>query len=80
MVVEQVVEEVVNNTGVIGEVVIEIGRVANWIQAIGFIIVLWIVFQIISLIVGRKKRKALYMIRADLERIEGKLDRVLKKK
>jgi len=61
-------------------VVIEIGRVANWIQAIGFIIVLWIVFQIISLIVGRKKRKALYMIRADLERIEGKLDRVLKKK
>ena len=80
MVVEQVVEGVVNNTGVIGDVVIEIGRVANWVQAIGFIIVLWIVFQIISLIVNRKKRKALYMIRDDLKRIEGKLDRVLKKK
>jgi len=79
MAVEQVVEEVVNNSGVVGDVLIEVGKVASWVEAIGFLIVLWIVFQVVGLIVNRKKRKALYMIRDDLKRIEGKLDRVLKK-
>ena len=84
MVGEEVIDstllDVVNGTGIFGEAVIEVGRIANWIQAIGFLVVIWFVIQIIFLILNRKKKKALYKIREDLERIEKKLDRVLKKK
>jgi len=32
------------------------------------LIILWIIFQIITLIVNRKKRKALYALQEDMQR------------
>lgn len=55
-----------------------LGRIALWLSAAGVIIFLWIVFQVINLIVNRKKRKALYTIRGDLQRVEKKIDKLLK--
>ncbi len=76
-----VMVEVINKSAdVLGSVVSEVGRIGLVLQALGVIVILWIVFELIALIVNRKKRKALYSIKQDLIRIEGKLDRVLDKK
>ena len=65
---------------VVSQFVVELGRIGLWIQALGLIIILWIVFQVISLISGRKKRKKIYEIDERLKRIEGKIDEVLKRR
>ena len=66
------IEEVVTSLAV------ELGRVGRWIQAIGLIIVLWLIFQVIIVINNRIKRKRLYAIEDRLERIEKKLDKAIK--
>ena len=70
----------VANGDVVSQLVVELGRIGLWIQALGLIIILWIVFQVISLISGRKKRKKIYEIDERLKRIEGKIDEVLKRR
>lgn len=64
----------------LAEVIFEVGRIALWLQALGVIVILWIGFEIIALIVNRKKRKAIYSIKKDLKRIEDKIDKLLKKR
>lgn len=61
------------------DLLIELGRIGNWIQAIGLIIILWIVFQIALMINNRIRRKQLYKIEERLESIEKKIDKILKK-
>ena len=58
----------------------ELGKIGNWLQAIGIIVILWIVFQLISLIVDYKKRKALYRIEKQLKVLEKKIDKLSNKK
>ena len=65
---------------ILPEILIELGRVGLWLQAIGVIVIVWIAFQVISLIFERKKKKNLERINVRLDKIEKKLDRVLKKK
>lgn len=67
------VEELVTNLA------LQLGRVGLWVQAIGLVVVLWIIFETIVLINNRIKRKKLYAIEERLERIERKMDRILKK-
>tara|TARA_Y100000310_G_scaffold136886_1_gene135793 strand:+ start:183 stop:416 length:234 start_codon:yes stop_codon:yes gene_type:complete len=75
-----VVEEVVNiSTGVLSSTILEIGKVALWLQALGVIIVLWIIFQIVLIVNDREKRKVIYSIKEDLIRIEKKVDKLSKK-
>lgn len=69
-----------NLTDIPTEIILEIGRIALWMQTLGIIVLLWIVFNIITLIVNRKKRKAIDKIQKDLKRIETKIDKLLKKK
>ncbi|MCH7567934.1 MAG: hypothetical protein IIA87_00800 [Nanoarchaeota archaeon] len=71
-----VVEEVLGATP---EVVIELGRIGKWIQAVGLLVILWIIVQAITMFFNRKRRKSLYSIKADLKRIEKKIDRLDKK-
>jgi len=71
---------VTEGADIIGTLITEIGQIGLWIKAVGLIFVLWVIFQIIALIVNRKKRKALYKISSDLERIESKIDKLLKNK
>tara|TARA_Y100000310_G_scaffold306311_1_gene347330 strand:- start:1922 stop:2155 length:234 start_codon:yes stop_codon:yes gene_type:complete len=75
------IEEVVNeSTSVFTDVVLEVGRIGLWLQALGIVIVAWIAIQIITLYFNRKRRLTMYAIRDDLKRVERKLDKVLKKK
>lgn len=60
------------------DIILELGRVGKWIQAVGLVIILWLIFQIIMAINNRIKRKKLYEIEARLEKIEKKLDKALK--
>tara|TARA_Y100000310_G_scaffold339112_1_gene430797 strand:+ start:346 stop:597 length:252 start_codon:yes stop_codon:yes gene_type:complete len=81
MAVNDTITEAVNNSGVLlGDVIVELGKWGKWIQALGLVVVLWLVFQIVALIVNRKKRKTLYKIRDDLQRLEKKVDKLLDRK
>jgi len=55
----------------------EIGRVGTWLQALGIIAILWIIFQIVSLVLTLNKIKILNKVMDDLRRIELKIDRKL---
>jgi len=61
------------------ELAIKLGSIGKWLQAIGIIVVLWMVIQIINWILSRKKIKRLDHIEERMEKIEKKLDKVLKK-
>jgi biopolymer transport protein ExbB/TolQ len=64
----------------IPEVVYELGRIGTWLQALGVVVLLWLIFTIVNLIINIKRKKTLKAIREDLERLEKKLDRLSKKK
>ena len=71
------VDSVVNaSSDLVSKLIADLGRIGLWLQALGVLIVLWLIFQIIALIVNRKKRKILYAIKDDLERVESKIDRI----
>ena len=61
------------------DIILEIGRIGAWIQAVGIIAILWIVFEIIILINNRIRRKQLYEIEDRLKTIEKKLNLIIKK-
>lgn len=72
MATEIVNEEIVN-------LLAKIGTLGSWLQAIGIVILLTIIFQIITFILNKKKLKELEKIRENLSRVENKLDKILKK-
>lgn len=59
--------------------VVELGKLGLWIQAIGLVVILWIIVQGINLFFNRKRRKAIYEIRDDLKRVEKKIDKIDRK-
>jgi len=61
-------------------VVLELGKIGRWLQAIGIIVILWIVFQIVNFIINRKRMKRLDLIQERMENIEKKIDKLSKKK
>ena len=67
-------------TEIVKKLVQEIGEIGLWIQAIGLVIILWIIFEIILLINNRVKRKQLYKIENKLQILEKKIDKLLKEK
>ena len=64
----------------IGIIILEVGKIANWLKAVGILLIFWIIFDVINLWMNRKKRKAIYRIEEDLKRVEKKVDRLLSKK
>ncbi|MBT96810.1 MAG: hypothetical protein QF567_01740 [Candidatus Pacearchaeota archaeon] len=75
-----VIEEVVNiSTEVLSSAILEVGKVALWMQAIGILLVLWISFYIIMFFQDRKKLKKIDSIKKDVIRIEKKLDKLSKR-
>lgn len=76
-----VVGDVVNiSSEVLYTAFLEVGKIALWLQTLGILIILWFTFQIIALIINRKRRKVIYSIKKDLVRIEKKIDKLSKKK
>ena len=60
------------------EVIFELGKIGLWLEAIGILVVLWIIFYIFLLIGDRKKQKIIESIQKDLKRIERKIDSLKK--
>ena len=58
---------------VIDDLVVELGQVGLWIQAVGLVVILWIIFQAITMYYNRKRRLILVEINERLKRIETKL-------
>jgi len=57
-----------------------LGEIGLWLQAVGIIVVLWIIFQLIVLYFNTKRMREVGKIREDMKRIERKIDRILAKK
>lgn len=57
----------------------EVGRIGNWLQALGIVILLGIIFQVIGILYNRKRVKEVKEMRENLVKIERKLDKILRK-
>ena len=62
-----------------GDILKELGRIGSWLQAIGVIVVVWLVFQLVSLIINTRKLKEMNNIKTELKRLEEKIDKLRKK-
>ncbi|PIN92881.1 hypothetical protein COU54_05150 [Candidatus Pacearchaeota archaeon CG10_big_fil_rev_8_21_14_0_10_31_24] len=62
----------------IGKLLVDIGSLALWLQAIGVVVFLWMVFQGIILYFNHKRMKEVYKIKEDMKRIEMKIDKLRK--
>lgn len=58
---------------VIDDIVVELGQVGLWIQAVGLVVILWIIFQAVTMYYNRKRRLLLTEINERLKRLERKL-------
>ena len=65
---------------VIEDIVLEVGRIGLWLQALGVIVILWIIFELIAFYYNRKRMQEVYKIKEDMKRVERKIDKILKKK
>ena len=68
-----------NSNDIVSSLITEVGQLALWLQAIGVLVVLWIVFQIISLFIEKKKKKKLENIEQRINEIDKKLDILIRK-
>ena len=58
----------------------EIGQIGHWLQAVGLVVILTIIFEAFAFYFNRKRLKEIAVIKSDMKRIEGKIDRILNKK
>ena len=58
----------------------DIGHVGLWLQALGVVVVVTILFDIVAFILNRKRLKEIAVIKKDMIRIEGKIDKILIKR
>lgn len=72
-------EEVINGTNLAGSVLTELGYIGNWLQALGILVIVWIVMQAVTYYFNRKRLKVLYRLTDRLDQLEKKIDAVLKK-
>jgi biopolymer transport protein ExbB/TolQ len=70
-------EEIINTSA---DILLKLGSIGIWLQAIGAIIVLWIIFQIINWALNRRRLKRLDEFTERIDRIEKKIDRLIKGK
>ena len=71
-------EEVVNSTSI--GLIKEIGQIALWLQAVGVLIIIWMIFMFVNFIINRKRMKEIYHIKSEMDKMDKKLDLLLKRK
>jgi hypothetical protein len=59
------------------DLISQVGQIGLWLQALGVVIILTIIFQIIIFILNGKKLREIHLIKQDMARIEGKVDVLL---
>jgi hypothetical protein len=74
-----VMDTAINASEYVPDFILDIAKVANWLQAVGVIILIWLAFQIAFFIFNYKKRKYMKRLISDLERLEKKVDKLNKK-
>ena len=57
----------------------EVGKIGLYIQALGLFVILWIGFQIYALHNAVQKKQTLSDIKDDIQRVERKVDKLIKK-
>ena len=62
------------------QAITEIGRIGNWMQALGIVVILWILFQLVNLWLNRRRWKKLEEFDIKVNRIERKLDKLIKRR
>lgn len=60
----------------IANLLAEVGHIGLWLDTIGLIVILWIIFQLTSFIINKKNRNTLKDIRIDIKRLEKKVDKL----
>ena len=60
-------------------IVLELGKIGRWIQAVGLVVILWIVVQAVNLFFNRKRRKIMEQVGKDVARLEEKIDKIDRK-
>ena len=63
---------------VIEDVVIALGQVGLWVQAVGLLVIIWIIIQGITMYFNRKRRLLLMEINERLKNVEKKLSKINK--
>jgi len=61
---------------VIEDIVLQLGQVGLWVQAVGLLVVIWIIIQGITLYFNRKRRLLLTEINDRLKRVEKKISKI----
>lgn len=69
-------EEIIN---VSANLLSEIGKIGSWLQALGIVIIIGIIFEIIMIWLNLRRMKEVAKIKYDMIRIEKKIDKILKK-
>lgn len=57
----------------VSDLVLQIGQIGLWLKTVGVLFVIWVIFDIVNLIINRKRIKR-------LKRIEEKIDKLLARK
>ena len=65
---------------VIEDLVLELGSIGLWVQAVGLVVVLWIIIEAITLYYNRKRRLLLEEINERLKVVEKKIDFMIRRK
>jgi purine-cytosine permease-like protein len=63
---------------VISDLILKLGSLGKWLQALGLIVILWIIIQIANWLINRKRLKMIDKIKNDMNRIEEKIDKISK--
>ena len=64
----------------IEDVIIEVGQLGLWLQALGVLTIIFLIFELIAFYINRKRLMEIKGIKANMTRIEGKIDKILRKK
>ncbi len=73
---DAIVDELINTSAQMAQ---GMGRLALWLQALGVIVVLWILFQLMNLWFNNKRWKKLKEFEIKINTLEKKIDRLLKR-
>ncbi len=65
---------------VIEDVVVSLGEIGLWLQALGVLVVIWIIVQTITMYYNRKRRLLLEELNKRLKVVEKKIDAIKARK
>lgn len=66
--------------GISAYIIEQLGKIGIWLKTIGVLVIIWLGFQIYSAIHNIKRMREIGIIKKNMDRIEGKIDQILKKK